>query len=94
MHEPSGPLAAEHRPIAARDLPPVNELTEQQCRGWRCVWCRHPLTVGDDIDMGEQRATPAGGAAYSWFPRACADTEACTERADQRSPDLLHRGRA
>ncbi|MFE7791328.1 hypothetical protein [Streptomyces sp. NPDC057460] len=94
MDERTGPVATQHRAMAARDLPPVNELTEQQQRGWRCVWCRHPLTVGDDIDMGEQRATPAGGAAYSWFPRACADTEACTERTEQRTADPLHRGRA
>lgn len=63
-----------------RPLPPVASLTEHQQRGWGCVWCRHPLRVGDDQDLGEQRARPAKGAAYSWFPRACADTAACAER--------------
>ncbi|WP_326607320.1 hypothetical protein [Streptomyces sp. NBC_01800] len=50
--------------------------------------------MGDDIDLGEQRARPTNGAAYSWFPRACADTEACTERVEKRSTDPLYRGRA
>ncbi|MET7560548.1 hypothetical protein ABZS95_10125 [Streptomyces sp. NPDC005479] len=49
--------------------------------------------MGADIDLGEQRARPANGAAYSWFPRACADTEACTERTENRSADPLHGGR-
>lgn len=66
--------------MTMRVLPPVSELTEQQRRGWRCVWCRHPLATGADVDLGEQRARPAGGAAYSWFPRACAETGPCAER--------------
>ncbi|ROQ69252.1 hypothetical protein EDD93_3750 [Streptomyces sp. 840.1] len=66
--------------MTARDLPPVGSLTEQQQRGWRCVWCGHPLTTGLDVDLGEQRARPSGGAAYSWFPRACADTAPCSDR--------------
>lgn len=65
----------------ATPLPAVSTLTEQQQRGWRCIWCRHPLATGSVIDLGEQRAKPATGAAYSWFPRACADTKECTERA-------------
>lgn len=63
-----------------RDLPPVNGLTEQQQRGWSCIWCGTSLTVGADIDLGEQRARPTAGAAYSWFPRACSDTRACADR--------------
>lgn len=66
--------------MAVKALPPVTALSEQQQRGWRCVWCRYPLTVGEDVDLGEQRARPAGGAAYSWFPRACADEKACAAR--------------
>jgi len=71
--------------MTVRDLPPVAELTEQQQRGWQCVWCRQPLTAGADVDLGEQRARPARDAAYSWFPRACADRTNCAarERAGQ-----------
>ncbi|MFG3136164.1 hypothetical protein ACGFZA_08060 [Streptomyces sp. NPDC048211] len=64
--------------MTTRGLPPVAKLTEQQQRGWACVWCGRSLTVGSDIDLGEQRARPAVGAAYSWFPRACPDTAACS----------------
>ncbi|MFD3790547.1 hypothetical protein [Streptomyces cyaneofuscatus] len=66
--------------MAVRDLPPVSQLTEQQQRGWNCVRCRAPLSPGSDVDLGEKRVTPAEGAAYSWFPRACADTTACRAR--------------
>ncbi|MFD6797819.1 hypothetical protein [Streptomyces cyaneofuscatus] len=66
--------------MTVRDLPPVSQLTEQQQRGWHCVRCRAPLSSGSDIDLGEKRVTPAEGAAYSWFPRACADTTACRAR--------------
>ncbi|MEE4494152.1 hypothetical protein, partial [Streptomyces sp. BE230] len=66
--------------MTVRVLPPVAELTEQQQRGWRCVWCSHPVTVGADVDLGEQRTRPRTGAAYSWFPRACLDTTACATR--------------
>jgi hypothetical protein len=93
MHETTGQVAAQDRANEAT-LPAYDELTEQQRRGWRCVWCRYPLTVGDDIDLGEQRARSDNGAAYSWFPRACADTEACTEQVEKRSADPLHRVRA
>nr|WP_237498535.1 hypothetical protein [Streptomyces sp. SID8373] len=66
--------------VTTRELPPVAELTEQQQRGWHCIWCRGQLRSGNDINLGEQRAKPAKGAAYSWFPRACADTAGCAER--------------
>ncbi|MFJ2094737.1 hypothetical protein ACIOEW_36615 [Streptomyces sp. NPDC087901] len=66
--------------MTVRELPPVRDLTEQQQRGWRCVWCRYPLTVGADIDLVEQRSQAVNGAAYSWFPRACRDTTACAGR--------------
>lgn len=66
--------------MTVRDLPPVSDLTEQQQRGWRCVWCRTRLSVGADVDLGEQRARPANGAAYSWFPRACSDMVSCSAR--------------
>ncbi|NUP23581.1 MAG: hypothetical protein HOZ81_47505 [Streptomyces sp.] len=66
--------------MSVRDLPPVRELTEYQQRGWSCVWCHAVLTVGRDLDLGEQRVQPAEGAAYSWFPRACADRSGCAAR--------------
>ncbi|MEE1750863.1 MULTISPECIES: hypothetical protein [unclassified Streptomyces] len=69
----------------ARGLPPVSGLTEQQQRGRSCLWCGAVLTVGADTDLGEQRARPATGAAYSWFPRACADTAACAARERRRA---------
>ncbi|WP_371602300.1 hypothetical protein OG345_05270 [Streptomyces sp. NBC_01220] len=70
--------------MTTRGLPPVARLTVQQQRGWRCVWCSYPLTTGEVIDLGEQRARPAKGAAYSWFPRCCADVEACAGREAKR----------
>lgn len=72
--------------MTVRDLPPVSALTVHQQRGWQCVWCRQPLTAGADIDLGEQRARPARDAAYSWFPRACADRAACAVREAQLVP--------
>lgn len=66
--------------MTTRSLPSVAELTEQQQRGNSCVWCSTPLRVGQDVDLGEQRARPTTGAAYSWFPRCCADTNACATR--------------
>ncbi|MFE4647764.1 hypothetical protein [Streptomyces sp. NPDC056707] len=50
--------------------------------------------MGDDVDLGEQRARPTNGASYSWFPRACADAEACAKRVEMRSPDPLYQGLA
>ncbi|MFJ1955342.1 hypothetical protein ACIOGT_10210 [Streptomyces microflavus] len=69
--------------MTVRDLPPVSQLTEQQQRGWHCARCRAPLSPGSDIDVGEKRVTPAEGAAYSWFPRACADSAACRVRESE-----------
>nr|WP_240799283.1 hypothetical protein [Streptomyces sp. A0958] len=66
--------------MTTRALPPVSTLTEQQQRGWHCIWCESRLQIGEDIDLGEQRARPVRGAAYSWFPRACRDVAACTGR--------------
>ncbi|OKK24253.1 hypothetical protein AMK09_05260 [Streptomyces sp. CB02488] len=71
--------------MIVRALPPVSTLTEQQSRGWRCIWCDHPLVSGLDVDLGEQRTHPADGAAYSWFPRACADTATCAAQATRAS---------
>lgn len=66
--------------MTARALPPASDLTEQQQRGWTCVWCKTTLAVGEDMDLGEKRARPEGGAAYSWFPRACSDNATCADR--------------
>ncbi|MEU2026820.1 hypothetical protein ABZ565_32480 [Streptomyces sp. NPDC016469] len=68
-----------------RQLPAVASLSQDQQRGWHCVWCRAPLTVGDDQDLGEQRARPTNGAAYSWFPRACKDAAACAGREGEQT---------
>ncbi|XMN09287.1 hypothetical protein ACK8N7_26255 [Streptomyces griseobrunneus] len=67
--------------MAVRQLPPVREMSERQQRGWCCVWCRERLGVDLGTDLGEQRVSPPDGAAYSWFPRECADAAACADRA-------------
>lgn len=72
--------------MTVRDLPPVNELTVQQQRGWRCVWCRYPITTGADIDLGVQRTRAGNGAAFSWFPRCCSDVEGCAGREAKGVP--------
>lgn len=66
--------------MTVRDLPSVTELTEQQQRGWVCVWCGTALFTGTALDLGEQRHQPAEGCSYAWFPRACPETAACAER--------------
>lgn len=71
--------------MTTRRLPPVTDLTEQQLRGWACVWCLKWLSAGTDEDLGEQRVVPESGAAYSWFPRACGDVEECAKRQVERS---------
>lgn len=67
--------------MATRRLPAVHTISEQQQRGWACVWCRTPLGTGLGVDLGEQRVTPTGGAAYLWFPRECLDRGVCTWRS-------------
>ncbi|MFD3975207.1 hypothetical protein [Streptomyces cyaneofuscatus] len=67
--------------MPVRQSPPVRDMSEQQQRGWCCVWCREPLGVSLGTDLGEQRIVPATGAAYSWFPRECPDAAACAGRA-------------
>ncbi|MEU6017418.1 hypothetical protein ABZ826_26240 [Streptomyces sp. NPDC047515] len=42
--------------------------------------------MGADRDLGEKRARPEGGAAYSWFPRACSDVVACATREAEQAP--------
>ncbi|MYR36401.1 hypothetical protein [Streptomyces sp. CFMR 7] len=66
--------------MTTRALPPVTTLTEAQQRGWACVWCRTALGIGLGDNLGEQRVTPATGAAYTWFPRQCPDRPACQAR--------------
>jgi len=66
--------------MSVRDLPPARELTEYQRRGWSCVWCHAVLDAKEAVDLGQQRVKPDEGAAYSWFPRACADKAGCAER--------------
>lgn len=70
--------------MSVRDLPAVAELTEQQQRGWVCVWCSTELHTGTARDLGEQRHRPADGAAYSWFPRACPNVATCARREANR----------
>ncbi|MFI7329713.1 hypothetical protein ACIBQ3_34395 [Streptomyces rubiginosohelvolus] len=66
--------------MTARALPAIATLTEAQQRGWECVWCHAALGIGLGDDVGEQRARPSRGAAYSWFPRQCPDVVACQAR--------------
>ncbi|MEU1086865.1 hypothetical protein ACFYPN_00550 [Streptomyces sp. NPDC005576] len=66
--------------MTVRNLPPVSELTEQQQRGWSCVWCAAHLSTGTALNLGEQRHEPAFGSPYWWFPRACPDARACAKR--------------
>ncbi|AWL41799.1 hypothetical protein B9S64_29700 [Streptomyces sp. SM18] len=70
--------------MTVRGLPPVSALTEEQQRGWVCVWCGAPLRTGTARDLGEQRHVPREGVAYSWFPRACPDRTACAAREAAR----------
>jgi len=66
--------------MTVRDLPPADAVTEYQRRGWSCVWCHAVLDAAGAVSLGQQRVRPREGAAYSWFPRACADKVACASR--------------
>ncbi|MFE7535149.1 hypothetical protein ACFU67_12865 [Streptomyces rhizosphaericola] len=66
--------------MATRALPSITSLTEAQQRGWACVWCKAALGIGLGDDLGVQRARPATGAAFLWFPRQCPDRAACQVR--------------
>lgn len=80
-----GPDVEPTRPDrAGRPLPSVHDLTEQQQRGWHCVWCRSPLGTDLGVDLGEQRVTPTTGASFSWFPRECLDAQECAGRRAAR----------
>ncbi|MEV5678892.1 hypothetical protein AB0L68_27505 [Streptomyces sp. NPDC052164] len=61
-------------------LPPLENLSDAQQRGAHCVWCMAHLGADLVIDLGEQRVTPATGAAYTWFPRECLDAHECSGR--------------
>jgi len=74
----------EPETVTARPLPPVSEMTDAQQRGWRCTWCAAPLGLGLGTALGEEHIVPKGGAAYSWFPRECPDTQACAAREARR----------
>ncbi|MEW1892287.1 hypothetical protein [Streptomyces sp. NPDC085659] len=74
-------------PQTQRPLPPVPSLSEHQQRGWRCCWCRYPLSPGYDQAVGEVPVKPPNGAAYTVFLRACADTAECAEREKQQHPE-------
>lgn len=76
--------------MALRQLPSVGSLTDQQLRGWSCVWCGTGLTVGTGISLGDRRHRPERGAAYWWFPRACAEAAECARR-ECRSADPGYR---
>jgi len=54
---------------AARELPPLVELTQLQQRGVDCVFCGITLVPGDVTDLGDQLAD-VFGTAVTWFPRA------------------------
>ncbi|MFF3354083.1 hypothetical protein ACFYWN_15765 [Streptomyces sp. NPDC002917] len=71
--------------MTVRDLPPVSELSEQQQRGWSCVWCGTELSTGTAANLGERRHTPVNGSPYWWFPRECPDTSACATREGEQT---------
>lgn len=71
--------------MAVRELPPVSELSEQQQRGWCCVWCGTGLSTGTAVNLGERRHKPKGANPYWWFPRACPDVTACASREPERT---------
>ncbi|CAL9433008.1 hypothetical protein [Streptomyces sp. enrichment culture] len=56
--------------VAALVLPELDEVTPEQARGVRCVWCPTALTTETAVDMGEHLATDDGRRAR-WYPRAC-----------------------
>ncbi|WP_326680912.1 hypothetical protein [Streptomyces sp. NBC_01237] len=70
--------------MTVQQLPPVSALSEQQQRGWHCVWCAAPLGADLGVDLGEQRVTPANGSAYAWFPRECVNILVCSGRRAAR----------
>ncbi|WP_371612865.1 hypothetical protein [Streptomyces clavifer] len=72
------------RSLTVRPLPGIDLLTDPQQRGWCCVWCGASLGVGLGTSLGEERVVPPDGAAYSWFPRECPDTQACAAREARR----------
>ncbi|RPE40288.1 hypothetical protein EDD90_3324 [Streptomyces sp. Ag109_O5-1] len=48
------------------EVPPYDELSEEQRRGARCVWTNMPLTAETAIDLGER----ADDDGVPWWPRA------------------------
>ncbi|MCX4993872.1 hypothetical protein [Streptomyces longwoodensis] len=67
--------------ISLLDLPPLDDLTENQVRGTACVWCATSLSVVTAVDLGERRHKRLDGS-YSTFPRAC---RPCTRAAGVRA---------
>ncbi|MFI1287470.1 hypothetical protein ACH4VM_02980 [Streptomyces sp. NPDC020792] len=68
-------------------LPNLDEVTDDQARGARCVWCqRGPLTAETAIDLGQQKS-PRGETR---FPRSC--RPCIRERAYRALLDHVHPG--
>ncbi|MEU3507976.1 hypothetical protein ABZ733_08590 [Streptomyces longwoodensis] len=67
--------------ISLLDLPPLDDLTEDQVRGTACVWCATGLSMDTAVDLGERRHKRLDGS-YSTFPRAC---RPCTRAAGIRA---------
>jgi hypothetical protein len=53
-------------------LPSLTGLTEDQVRGFACVWNGEPLTDDTAVALGKRTAKRAG-APVDWHPRACRD---------------------
>lgn len=56
--------------LALLPLPSMEQLTEQQVRGFTCVWDEAPLTAAIAVALGERSAWRAGDRV-PWYPRAC-----------------------
>jgi hypothetical protein len=63
-------MTAMVHPLAALPLPAYNGLSEQQVRGFTCVWDGVALSPGTAVDLGP-RTFKRLGEPVQWFPRAC-----------------------
>jgi hypothetical protein len=72
--------------LALLDLPPINSLSQDQVRGYTCVWDGIALTPSTAVDLGPRKFKRVG-EPVSWFPRGC---RSCTGTAAYRA--LLDHG--
>ncbi|MFI8832700.1 hypothetical protein ACIGPN_16880 [Streptomyces afghaniensis] len=62
----------EAQVLALLELPSIGDLTEDQVRGFTCVWdgSEAPLTDEAAVDLGPRRMRRLDGE-YEWHPRGC-----------------------